>query len=85
MTAMLQLVPPVPAVSGGHGPDPRDPDVYRGGLASARAALRDGATRRFQRDHTVDADKVDGVDQADLDVAASDGAASPSRFSGFDE
>jgi hypothetical protein len=32
-------------------PDPRNPEVYRGGLASARAALRDGVSRRYRHDH----------------------------------
>jgi len=44
MTAVLQLVPP----SSDDDADPRSPEVYRGGLASARAALREGVSRRHR-------------------------------------
>ena len=32
------------------GADPRDPTLYRTGLSSARAALRDGVARRHERE-----------------------------------
>lgn len=57
MTAVLQLVPPVDddddkasGASGASGGRPRDPEVYRDGLASARAALREGTSRRFRHE-----------------------------------
>ncbi len=43
--------------------DPRDPDLYRPGLASARAALREGVGRRHRRVASeLDADG-DGQDE----------------------
>lgn len=62
MTAVLQLVPPVDdddkAADAAVGRQ-RDPEVYRDGLASARAALREGTSRRFRHERTVGT--VDGV------------------------
>ena len=64
---MLQLVPPGhgdPSEREGHI-DPRDPEVFRGGLASARAALRDGVTRRYRHDHSAGVDGRDGSGDRD--------------------
>ena len=58
MTAVLQLVPP----TGADQADPRDPEVFRGGLASARAALRDGVTRRYREGQRVAVADHDGAE-----------------------
>ena len=53
----LRLVESQPADEGAL--DPRDPALFRSGLSSARAALRDGRARQHAR-AAADADDHDG-------------------------
>ena len=56
MTAVLRVVAaerddePRDGRNGDTTDDPRDPQLYRNGIASARAALREGVARRHDRD-----------------------------------
>ena len=56
MTAVLRVVAaereekPREGRGDGTTDDPRDPQLYRTGIASARAALREGVARRHDRD-----------------------------------
>jgi hypothetical protein len=54
VTAVLHVVPAGRDdrhPDGGHDDDPRDPQLFRSGIASARAALRQGVARRHGREH----------------------------------
>jgi hypothetical protein len=54
MSAVLRVVTDHPGDLAADGRataiDPRDPSLYRSGLASARAALRQGVARRHDRE-----------------------------------
>lgn len=65
----LRLVDDERGIAMGDPTDPRDPELYRSGLSSARAALRAGVARRHEREvaqleagaaDPVDGDPVDG-------------------------
>lgn len=46
----LRLVDDERGIAVGDPTDPRDPELYRSGLSSARAALRAGVARRHERE-----------------------------------
>lgn len=68
----LRLVDDERGIAVGDPTDPRDPELYRSGLSSARAALRAGVARRHEREvaqleaEAVDPLGADPVDAADL-------------------
>ncbi len=72
MTAVLRLVPPdeLDPPDASHA---RDPELFRPGLASARAALRAGVGRRLERHPAIDSESESDLDRHGREPDPSDG------------